>query len=175
MTESDQAERTTSTRRPFLLAAGLAAVVILIDQLTKWWAEARLGGGEIIPLGDFFSFVLVYNPGAAFSIGEEFTWVLTILSGIAAIGLAWYVWGIQSRRWALALGLLLGGAVTHFGDRLLRQPEFGKGHVVDFINYGGFFVGNVADIALFCGAALLLALSLFGISPRRDTARSTTG
>lgn len=59
--------------------------------------------------------------------------------------------------WALGLGLLLGEAVSHLGDRLFREPGFARGHVVDCIDYGPF-VGNVADIAIVCGALVLLCL-----------------
>jgi signal peptidase II len=55
----------------------------------------------------------------------------------------------------------LGGAVSHLGDRLFRDPGFAQGHIVDFIDYAGFFVGNVADIALVGGAALLIVASFF--------------
>jgi signal peptidase II len=57
------------------------------------------------------------------------------------------------------LGLLLGGATTHLGDRLFRAPSFGQGHVVDFIAYADWFIGNVADIAIVVGAALIVVLA----------------
>jgi signal peptidase II len=138
--------------------------VILADQLSKWWAESNLGNGEVIPvIGDFIQFWLVYNPGAAFSIGEEFTWVLAIVAAVAVVAIAWYAWRVRSRGWAVALGLLLGGATTHLGDRLFRQPGFGRGHVVDFIDYFGWFVGNIADIALVGGAIMIVVLSILGL------------
>jgi signal peptidase II len=65
----------------------------------------------------------------------------------------------QSRLRAIALALMLGGATTHLLDRLFRPPGFARGHVVDFIDYNGWFVGNVADIALVGGAILLVLLS----------------
>ncbi|HZW40852.1 MAG TPA: signal peptidase II, partial [Agromyces sp.] len=65
----------------------------------------------------------------------------------------------------VALGLLLGGALTHLGDRLFRDPGFGRGHVVDFIGYGSLFIGNVADIAIVAGAVMILILTLAGITP----------
>ena len=65
--------------------------------------------------------------------------------------------------WTVALGLLLGGAVGNLVDRLVREPGVGVGHVVDFIAYADWFVGNVADIALTGGCALLMLLSVRGI------------
>jgi signal peptidase II len=58
---------------------------------------------------------------------------------------------------------MLGGAVSHFFDRLLRPPAFANGHIVDFIDYGGFFVGNIADIALVGAAIGAVLLSFFGV------------
>jgi signal peptidase II len=153
-------DNTTPARR-LPLALGIAAVVVVLDQLTKLWAERTLTGRDPIPvLGDFLQFRLLYNPGAAFSIGENMTWIFAIAAAIAVVVLVWYVAKPQPKGWAIALALLLGGAVTHLGDRLFRAPGFARGHVVDFIDYNGWFVGNVADIALFFGAVSLILLSL---------------
>jgi signal peptidase II len=150
---------TTPTRR-LPLALGIAAVVLVLDQATKFWAEHALTGREPIPvLGEFLRFRLLYNPGAAFSLGAGSTWVFTIAAAVAVVVLLWYVARPQPKGWLIALSLLLGGATTHLGDRLFRDPGFARGHVVDFIDYNGWFVGNVADIALFLGAASLLLLS----------------
>jgi signal peptidase II len=73
---------------------------------------------------------------------------------------------VRSRPWAICLGLLLGGATTHLLDRLFRAPGFGRGHVVDFIAYFDWFIGNVADIALFAGAVTLLVVSSLGLTLR---------
>ncbi|GAA1313954.1 hypothetical protein Psi02_64490 [Planotetraspora silvatica] len=71
--------------------------------------------------------------------------------------------GLHSTAWTVALAALLGGATSHLLDRLFRAPGFAQGHVVDFIDYGGLFVGNVADIALTGGCAVLMLLSLRGV------------
>lgn len=148
----------------------IAIGVILIDQGSKWWAETALSDGQRIPvIGDLLHFVLVYNPGAAFSVGTGYTWVFAILAGAAVAFIGWLAWRVTSRGWMVALGLLLGGAATHLGDRLFREPGFGQGHVVDFIGYASFFVGNVADIAIVAGAVLLVVLTLMGIHMRSDT------
>jgi len=154
-------DNTTTPVRRLPLALGIAAVVVVLDQLTKFWAERTLTDRGPIPvLGDFLQFRLLYNPGAAFSIGENLTWIFAIAAAIAVVVLVWYVAKPQPKGWAIALALLLGGAVTHLGDRLFRAPGFARGHVVDFIDYNGWFVGNVADIALFFGAVSLILLSL---------------
>lgn len=113
-------------------------------------------------IGDLIRFVLVCNPGAAFSIGTEFTWVFAILAAVTVVLIACKAWRVTSRGWMVALGLLLGGTMIRLGDRLFRESSFGHGHVVDFIGYGNWFIGNVADIAIFAGAVMLLVLTLMG-------------
>lgn len=149
---------TTPVRRlPFAL--GIAAAVLVLDQGTKFWAERTLAGRDPIPvLGEFLRLRLLYNPGAAFSIGAGVTWIFTIVAAVAVGWLLWLVARPQPKGWLTGLALLLGGATTHLGDRLFRAPGFARGHVVDFIDYNGWFVGNVADIALFCGAVSLVLL-----------------
>jgi len=146
------------------LAAAAAVVILAVDQLTKFWAESTLTDRAPIPvIGDFIQFRLLYNPGAAFSIGENMTWIFAILAAAAVVVIAVLVSRVRSGAWAVTLGLLLGGATTHLIDRLFRAPGFARGHVVDFIDYNGWFVGNVADIALFFGAVLAIILTLRGI------------
>jgi signal peptidase II len=144
---------------------GLAALVLLTDQATKLWAVSALSGGRSVPvIGDLLALRLLYNPGAAFSMGESFTWVLTVVAAIMVVVLGIAGRRVRSPGWSLGLGLLLGGATTHLLDRLFREPAFGRGHVVDFIDYAGFFVGNVADIAIVVGAAVLGLMNLRGIT-----------
>ncbi len=146
----------------------LAFGIILLDQATKFWAEAELEPGVGYPvIGDAIEWRLVYNPGAAFGIGGEFTWILTAVAAIAVIAIAVFVSRISSVRWAIAVGSLFGGAISHLGDRLFREPAFARGEIVDFIDYFGFFIGNVADIALVLGAIGVALLSLMAVSPTR--------
>lgn len=145
-------------------ALPLGLVVVIADQLTKQWAETALGDGERIPvLGDVISFVLVYNPGAAFSLGTNTTWLFTIFSIVVIAVISWVLKECRSKPWAITLGVIAGGALGNLIDRLLREPSFGQGHVIDFINYNGWFVGNVADIALVLGVAALIIIELSGI------------
>ena len=141
------------SHRLYAVTIGLALLVILLDQASKFWAEATLTVGESTPIiGDLLRFQLIYNPGAAFSIGVGFTWIFTIIAAVAVVALAIFAWRVTSPAWAILLGLLLGGATTHLGDRLFREPSFAQGHVVDFIGYGNLFIGNVADIVIVgCG------------------------
>ena len=159
---------TTSPRhhRLRLLTGLFAVLVVLGDQASKWWAETSLELFEYHPvIGDLLGWRLVYNPGAAFGMAADFTWALTILAGIAVLALT--VYGFTNRAPSTAIGIaaLLGGAISHLGDRLFRDPGFAVGHIVDFIDYSGFFVGNVADIFLVGGAIYLVIASLVQKDP----------
>ncbi|MEU4551987.1 signal peptidase II [Micromonospora violae] len=151
----------------------IAAVVLAADQATKYWAESALSDGQTITvLGELLQLHLVYNPGAAFSIGTAYTWIFAVFAAAAVVAVTVVARRVTSRAWAVALGLVLGGAATHLLDRLFREPGFARGHVVDFIDYAGFFVGNVADIALVVGVGIVMLLNVRGV-PLRDTASET--
>ncbi|WP_117212963.1 signal peptidase II [Allorhizocola rhizosphaerae] len=154
----------------FRWVLAIAAAVVGVDQATKWWAESVLADESIPVLGDLLVLRLTYNPGAAFSIGARYTWLFAIFAAVAVGVVVRLARNARTRGWAVALGLILGGAATHLIDRLAREPGFMLGHVVDFIDYGGLFVGNVADIALFVGVTLAVLLNLRGSQiTRRDT------
>jgi signal peptidase II len=159
----------SATARPRRLLVAwtvvLAAAVLLVDQLTKWWAESSLVlGDDAIPLvGDLLGLRLLYNPGAALSIATGMTWLLTVVVVAVVAVIVRMVSRIGSRAWAVALGLLLGGALGNLLDRFFREPGFARGHVVDFIDYAGFFVGNVADVAIVGAAVMIAVLSVVGI------------
>ena len=155
---------------PFTLL--LAFGVIMLDQATKFWAVAELELGVGYPvIGDAIEWRLIYNPGAAFGIGGDYTWILSLIAAIAVVAIAIFASRISSTRWAIAIGSLFGGAISHLGDRLFREPGFARGEIVDFIDYFGFFIGNVADIALVSGAIGVALLSLLAVSPRRPEPR----
>jgi signal peptidase II len=102
--------------------------------------------------------------------GESVTWVFTIIAAIAAGWLFWYLLKPHQKSLVFAFSLLLGGATTHLLDRLFRDPGFARGHVVDFIDYNGWFVGNVADIALTFGALLAFVLTARQKDPAEEQA-----
>jgi signal peptidase II len=170
---ADTAAATTATDTPsrgprralVLWTVVLAVLVLAIDQLSKWWAESTLEvGADPVPLvGDLLSLRLIYNPGAALSIATGMTWLLTIVVVVVVVVIIRMVSRIGSRAWAVALGLLLGGALGNLVDRFFREPGFARGHVVDFIAYGNWFVGNVADIAIVGAAVMIAVLSVVGI------------
>jgi signal peptidase II len=163
----DDSAPARGTRRTLLGIGLLAAGVLALDQLTKWWAESTMVPGEATPvLGTFIQWRLIYNPGAAFGIASDMTWILACVAAAAVVALAVFATRVVTPLWAVGVGALLGGAVSHLGDRLLRPPGFARGHIVDFIDYNGWFIGNVADIALVGGAAFLVLLTFLGIDHR---------
>ncbi|WP_296667060.1 signal peptidase II [Demequina sp.] len=148
------------TWRPvfWLVAVG----VVILDQASKQWVLASLEPLERHPvLGDLLSIQLVFNSGAAFSLGNGYTWLLTVVAAAVTVGIVHYARRAQSTLAAVIFGVGLGGAVGNLIDRLFRAPSFGQGHVVDFINYGDQFVGNIADIAIVGAAAALIVAGIF--------------
>ena len=162
-------------RRLFAVLATVAVLAYASDQLTKLVALDALADGQSRPfVGDFIRLKLIGNPGAALSLGAGNTWVMTLVAvGVLAAIL------VVSRRlgslaWAIALGLLLGSALGNLTDRFVRPPGGGEGHVVDFLDYNGWFIGNVADIWIVGAAGFIVVLAVLGIGVdgRRDTAAS---
>ncbi|WP_279586866.1 signal peptidase II [Canibacter zhoujuaniae] len=150
-------------RSKALFSVGVAALVVLADQLTKLIALDRLQPGKAVHiLGEALQFVLVFNPGAAFSFLENATWVFTLLSTVVVVVICTQLTKIVRTSWAVAVGLLLGGALGNLIDRLFRAPGFPEGHVVDFV-YTPWLVPavyNFADIALTFAVVLLVLLSV---------------
>ncbi|RDV44751.1 signal peptidase II [Leifsonia sp. ku-ls] len=151
-------------RIAFVATMITGALVLVVDQLTKAWAVDALSSGQSRPVvGDLIRFHLAFNTGAAFSSGTGATWIFTAVSGVAAIAIVIFAWRVRSIRWAMGLGVLLGGAASHFGDRLLRGESLGNGYVIDFIDYLGLFIGNVADIAIVGAVVYLALLAMTGV------------
>ncbi len=135
----------------------LALAVVAADQGTKLWALSRLAGDRAIALpGGWVELRLISNPGAAFSLGGGATWLFTLTAAAAVAVIPWFVVRSRSRGQAIALGLLWGGAAANLLDRLFRAPGPGVGRVVDFIDYHGWFIGNVADIAIVVSGGILI-------------------
>lgn len=147
----------TSAGRRLIPALAIALAVVAADEGSKAWVQSRLAGGRVIALpGGWVDLRLISNPGAALSIGGGATWLFTAFAVAAVATIPWFAARVRSRVQAAALGLLLGGAAGNLADRLLRAPAPGRGRVVDFIDYHGLFIGNVADIAIVAGAGLLI-------------------
>ncbi|MDN5820889.1 MAG: signal peptidase II, partial [Brachybacterium sp.] len=146
--------------------AAIAVALAVIDQFTKNWAEANLE--ELVPqpfVGEVLQLTLLYNTGAAWGMGSEITPVVTCLQLAIVVGvIVFAVRAVRSRGYAVALGLILGGALGNIHDRMLRDPSPFHGAVVDFLELPNWPVFNVADMGVVVGALLIVALGLFGVA-----------
>lgn len=142
-----------------LIYYGIAAIVILLDQLTKWAVATNMEIGERIPLIEPYIGLLSHrNRGAAWGMLEGQMWLFAIVTLVVVGGIVYYFHkeGKDNPLFAWSLMLLLGGAIGNFIDRMAR------GEVVDFvsvlipvINYN-FPIFNVADAALTAGVILII-------------------
>ena len=144
--------------------AGVALVAYALDLGSKQWALSALADGDIAVLGDWFTFHLTFNPGAAFSTGTDFTIVFTGLAMVAVVVVLWLSRRLGSTAWALALGLLLGGVGGNLTDRIVREPEPFHGHVVDFLMLPNWPVFNIADICINVAAGLIILQTFRGVA-----------
>jgi signal peptidase II len=149
----------------FVLFAAFAVFAYVFDQLTKLWVTTTMTEGERIPVfPPLLHWFYIRNSGAAFSIGENVTWVFTIIMAAVSVAILLQLRKLGSLWWALALGLLLGGALGNLTDRLFREPSFAMGHVVDFIQLPNFAIFNIADSAVVSAVVIICLLTLRGIS-----------
>jgi signal peptidase II len=162
---------------PLLLA--VAAGVLALDVVTKLLAVAELSDREPIRLiGGVLTLRLVRNPGAAFGVAQGLTILFTGVALAVVVVILRLARRLQSAWWAVALGLVLGGALGNLLDRLLRSPGPGRGHVVDFLELPRWPVFNLADSAIVVAAALMVGLTARGVphgAERAETAQDTPG
>lgn len=147
-------------RRAVLTALIVAVPAYALDQLTKYAVESTMQlGDSVAVIPGVLRWHYILNPGAAFSIGEDHTWVFTVIQAVVAVAALVGIARVRSTPWALALGGLAGGVLGNLTDRLFRPPAFGRGHVVDMISVPHFAIFNVADSFIVCsviGVALLV-------------------
>jgi len=151
--------KTRLSNRTFAVA--VAGVVVVADQLTKWWATSGLADGPITVVDGWFQLRLTFNTGASFSLFSGGGQIIALIV-IGVVVMIFYVLGDASRRIeAVALGLVLGGAVGNLIDRVLRGAGLLDGAVVDFIDFSFFATFNVADIAVNVGVLLLFVAAFW--------------
>jgi signal peptidase II len=148
-----------------LLGLGLAAFVVLVDQLHKGW---MLGPFDIqskgrVPIAPFLDLVFVKNTGVSYGLflqnSRQGQWILAAFAGVAVLAMAvWLARGVTTRLVAASLGLIIGGAVSNAIDRVVL------GGVADFFSLHAFgfywYVFNIADVAIVAGVLGLLYDSL---------------
>lgn len=136
---------------------GAAAVVVVLDQLTKHWAIQALEHGPIDVVGSL-RFDLVFNDRAAFGLGGSGNTAVIASIGIVLVAVL-LTMGLRAERkgWALGLGIVLGGALGNLIDRALRAGDgFLGGRVVDMVDLQWWPVFNLADTALWIGIGVLV-------------------
>lgn len=143
----------------FVLGAGVAAVVLVLDQLSKWWVITRLmNPPRVIEVTPFFNFVMWWNKGVTFGLFASAPgwgrWVLVVLTLVITVVLVIWLVKVNHKLPALAVGLVIGGAVGNVIDRIRYAA------VADFLDFhaGGWHwpAFNLADSAITIGVGLLL-------------------
>lgn len=153
------------TRRIGVLLA-VASIAYLLDLVSKAIVVAELEHhAPIEVIGTLLQFEAVRNAGAAFGMGQALTVVFTAIAVTVIVVIARIARKLYSAPWAIALGLLLGGALGNLTDRIFRSPGVFRGAVVDFIAPAHFAVFNLADTAIVCGGVLIVILSFRGLDP----------
>ncbi|MFF4757501.1 signal peptidase II [Streptomyces sp. NPDC001292] len=159
------AERPRGRRRVAVLFT-VAAIAYALDLASKMLVVAKLEHRPPIRLiGDWLQLEAIRNAGAAFGFGEAFTVIFTVIAAAVIVVITRLARKLHSLPWAIALGLLLGGALGNLTDRLFRSPGVFEGAVVDFISPKHFAVFNLADSAIVCGGILIVLLSFRGLDP----------
>jgi signal peptidase II len=139
-----------------LLATAIVIGVVVLDQLSKWWAVRELRDAPVNVIGDDIGFALVRNTGSAFSLFQAFTPLLAVVAIVVAVILVRTVRRTRDTVMVVGLSLVLGGALGNLIDRVFRSPGVLKGAVVDFVHVGEFPTFNVADSAITIGAILII-------------------
>jgi len=149
----------------------VAAIVIAADQLTKWWIlDVVMNPPRVIPIADFFNLVLVGNRGISFGLfaGGMPAWAFAVLSGVIVAALLIWLRRAGTIWLAVAIGLIVGGAIGNVIDRLRL------GLVVDFLDFhvAGYHwpAFNLADSAITIGVVALIVDSF--IEPKTRHGRT---
>ncbi len=140
------------------LTLAVAGGIVAADQLTKWWAVTTLDDRNI----DLFwtlRFNLSYNTGMAFGQGRGMGPIIGVLAMVIIVVLLLSLRRGSNRLIDVSMGMVIGGAVGNLVDRLVRDPGWLRGAVIDFVDFQWFPIFNVADMGITIGGALLLIAS----------------
>ena len=158
---ADTTATTAGSRAHWLVFAGVAVAVMIVDQLAKAWLVANVSPGEVVNvIGDYLRLILSQNSGALFGLFADNA-VMFGIASLAVVGLivAYHARAGRSLYLSIALGLLLGGALGNLIDRLRL------GYVVDFVDIGignlRFYTFNLADAAISTAIVMLIAAAIF--------------
>ncbi|MDQ1632431.1 MAG: signal peptidase [Frankiaceae bacterium] len=168
---TDESAKTAAPAQPAPVARGrqigllaaAAVVAFVVDLVSKLLAVAQLTDRAPIRLiPGVLDLQLIRNPGAAFGLAGGGTIIFTLVAGAVVVFILTTARRLRSRGWAVALGLLLGGALGNLGDRLFRDPGPLRGHVVDWIHLAHWPIFNVADTCIVVGGLFAVLLSMRG-------------
>lgn len=137
-------------------AVGPAALVVLIDQVTKLWARASLVGSPIEVIPGILRFAVTENTGAAFGLFRGAGTVIALAAVVAVVVILLAFKSAERRYDIVCLGIVMGGAVGNLIDRMTRGEGLLDGPVTDWIDPSFFATFNIADSAITIGVALLL-------------------
>ena len=154
-------------RRRIGVLVAVTALVYAADVISKVIVVATLReNAPVRVVGSLLQLDYLRNPGAAFSLGADgYTVVFTLIAAAVIVAILRMARTLASRPWAVALGLLLGGALGNLTDRIARSPGPLRGWVVDWIQLPHWPVFNLADSAICCGGALMVLLTVMGLHP----------
>ena len=160
-------------RRFHYLGFGIAVIALVADRISKWWIMdvldlPKIQMVKVLPL---FNLQWVENRGVSFGMlsadGDLGRWALVALTSMIAIGLGIWLKSVQTRLLAIAIGLVIGGALGNIYDRIVF------GYVADFLQFyvgnWSFAVFNVADSCITVGAVLLVWDSFFGPKSKEES------
>ncbi|AWW40044.1 MULTISPECIES: signal peptidase II [Streptomyces] len=163
---ADEQQAPSRGKRRIAVLFAVAAFAYALDLTSKLIVVAKLEHHDAIEVfGEWLRFDAIRNPGAAFGFGQAFTIIFTLIAVAVIVVIARLARKLYSLPWAIALGLLLGGALGNLTDRIFRSPGVFEGAVVDFIAPKHFAVFNLADSAIVCGGILIVLLSFKGLDP----------
>ena len=138
----------------------VAAVIVLLDQISKAWALGALSDGRIIHVIWTMQFNLTFNRGMAFSRGTGIGPIIGVIGLVVVVLLLLSLRRADNALTRVATGLIIGGAVGNILDRLFRGSGWMRGAVIDFIDFQWWPVFNVADMAIMIGAATMMVAML---------------
>ena len=144
---------------PRRVALIIGAIVVVADQLTKWWALTAFSDGPTSLIGDFLTFRLVRNSGAAFNSLQGSGVLIAVIAIVVVLVLVRVSGTAEHRHEAWVFGLILGGAAGNLADRIFRADGFLDGAVVDWIDLWFIPTFNVADASLTIGATLAVLVT----------------
>ena len=157
---------TVAPLNPWRLMLPIAALVVIIDQLSKDWAIGALADGRARHVIWTLQWNLSFNSGMAFSKGQGIGPIIGLLAVVVVVFIGLSVRHSDSRMLDVAAGLVMGGALGNLVDRLFRGDGWLHGSVIDFIDFQWFPIFNLADVGVNIGGGLFVLWSLLSREPK---------